>query len=150
DESLVGPGDDFLAEACRAFVTQSRAAPDETAFEKSRAYRQVGLCHAHQIVEGTARMADLQPKIPQGVEHRFNDLFDPAGLFPGREKSDVDIRMGRHLTAAVTAHPQDRDPLASCRVADRIEALRRKIISKAQYLVDQERLRARRFQPARW
>src|SRR3546814_18547877 len=61
------------------------------AFEERGADREVVLRRAHHLVERAARMADLQPEIPQRIELRLDHLLGPARLLERGEEADADI-----------------------------------------------------------
>ena len=51
-------------------------------------------------------VADLQPQVPQAVEHALDQALAPGGLLVGGEEQQVDVGEGRHLGAAVAADRQ--------------------------------------------
>ena len=140
DERPCRARDHFGLKPCRSFIIQRLIAPDIARFEKRRADRQIALCHADHLVERTRRMADFQPQVPQRVEHRFNDLLGPRGLFVGRQERNIDVRKRRHFAAPVTADSEQRQPFGRRGIAETVEPLRGEIIGKPQNLVGQERL----------
>ncbi len=139
-ELCLGAGDDIVPEAPAGLVVELLVAPQVAAFEDRGADRQVALGHAHHLVERAARMADLETKVPQVVEQRLDHLLAPRGGLAGRDEGDVDVRIRRHLAAAVAADGDQREPLAFRAVGSRIEVGDHVIVEHADQLVDQERM----------
>jgi hypothetical protein len=119
---------------------QRLIAPDIAPFEQRGTNRQVAAAHPHQIVERAARLPDLEPQIPQEIEHRLDHLFAPGGLLAGRDKGDIDIRMRGHFAPAITADRHDRQPLAGRPVARRVDLADHVIVDHPDQLVDQKGL----------
>ena len=142
-------GDDFAAEQGGGLVIERDVAPYETSFEQSRADGQVALGHTDHVVERPARMPDLQAEIPHRIEHRLDNLFRPAGLLPWGQKGDVDVGMERHLSPAIAADGDQRQPLGRGTIADRVQPLDGEIVDQAQYLVRQKGISGRGLRPAR-
>ena len=64
---------------------------------------------------GTERISDLdiaqrQKYIHHQLEGRVNQRFNPRILFLGRNKSDVDIRIGIQFLSSIAAGSYDRKP----------------------------------------
>ncbi len=149
DELARAVGLDLALEAVGRGVIDLLVAPDVARLEQGGADRHVALRLADHLVERAAAVPDLHAEVPQRIEDRLDHLLGPAGLLPGGEEADIDIRIGRHLPAAVTADRDDRDPLGGGRVAVRVEPLGREIVEQAQQLVGQERLARGDLEPAR-
>ena len=96
-------------------------ADEEAVFEKSGADGVVFAAKPQAIFHCAAGMADLEPQIPQDVEHRFDDALGPGGDLVGREKQQVDIRKRRHLAPAIAADRQKRQAFALGRVHQRVQ-----------------------------
>ena len=67
---------------------------------------------ADAVLDGAAGMADLQPQIPQDVEHGFNHALRPCGDLVGGQEQQVDVGKRRHFTPAIAPHRKDRNPFA--------------------------------------
>ncbi len=94
-------------------------------------------------------MADLQPQVPQGIEHRLDHLLCPSGGLPRRDEGDVDIAVRRHLPAAIAAHRHQGDALAGAAIAGRVKMMRRRVVKQAEDLVDEEGEGGHRLAPTR-
>ena len=114
--------------------------PDIARFEQGRPDGQVGLGHVDHLVQRPARLADFQAKVPQHVQHRFNDLLGPGRLLPRGQERDVDIGEGRHLPAPISADGHQRQPFCSGRIGHRIEDACGKIVDQPQQLIGQQRM----------
>src|SRR3546814_2907658 len=112
---------DLGIETRRRLVVKVAVTPDEAAFEERGADREVVLRRAHHLVERAARMADLQPEIPQSIKLRLDHLLGPACLLERGEEADVDIAVRRHFAAAIAADRDQRDALARRAVGRGIE-----------------------------
>ena len=148
-EGLCRAGDDFLAEPRRRLLVQRLVAPDEARLQQGGANRQIGLGHPHHVIQRARRMADLQPEIPQDVEHRLDDLLTPAGLLPRRQEQQVDVRIGRHLAAPVTADRNQRQPFRRGAVGGGIQAGGDRVEQQAQQLIDEKSLCRRQLEALR-
>jgi hypothetical protein len=149
DEVARGVGLDLGLEARGGLVVQRRVAPDVARFEQSGAHGHVGLGLAHHLVERTRRMPDLQLHVPKRIEHRFDDLLAPAGDLPRRQEADVDVRMRRHLAAAIAADRDQGQPLGGAGIMVGVQPLDGEVPEQSQQLIDQERPRRRHLVPAR-
>ena len=138
DELTLGPRDDFGLKAPCGVVVQRAVAPHIAAFEQRRADRQVGPGHAHHVVGRAGRMADFKAEVPQEIEDCLDRLLAPRGLLERGEEGDVDVRMRRHLAAAVAADRHDRQPLARGAVGDRVEMLGDVVVDQPDELIDQK------------
>ena len=98
--------------------------------------------HAHHLVDAAAGMADLQPQIPQKIQHRLDHLLAPRCVFAWCQEGDVNVRMGGHFATAIATHGHDGQPLAGRAVAHRIDGGGDMIVDHAQQLVDEEGLRS--------
>jgi hypothetical protein len=101
DELLDVAGDHFLPEAAWLRRTAARR-PRRSGIRGARSDRMVA-AEADHVVHRAARMADLQPQVPEQIEHRLDHLLGPAGRLPGRDEGDVDVGMERHLAAPIAA-----------------------------------------------
>ena len=149
DEIAFVAANDLGRIAPRAFIVELLIAPYVTPFEQGCADRQIGLRQPHGFVERAGRMAHLEAEIPQQIQHRLDYLLAPGGLLAADEEGDVDIRMRRHLGAAVSAHRHDREALRLRPVGAGVEMRDRVIVDDPDQLVDQEREAPRIFMPGR-
>jgi hypothetical protein len=93
------------------------------------------------LVERAAGLAQLQAKIPERVEHRFDHALGPRRLLAGGKEADVDVRMWRHLGTAIATDRDQREALAGRRVEQGVKPLRREIEQDAEQRIDQIGLR---------
>src|SRR4051812_8595323 len=89
-ELFAGEGADIAlhhlaSETLRSLVIEPLVAPDEARLQERGADRQIAARHPHHLVDRAAGMADLQPQVPQRVEHRFDYPFGPGRLLAGGE-----------------------------------------------------------------
>ena len=85
-------------------------------------------------------MANLQPQIPQRIEHGFNDLLGPSGRLVGRDEGDIDIAVGRHFPAPISTNSKQHYLFALAAIARRIEVVRSRVVQHAQHLIGQKRI----------
>ena len=128
DELACGVGLHLDLETTRRLFVQRSVAPHVARFQQGGTDRHVAFGLPHHFVERTAAMADLQPEVPQSIQHRLDHLLGPAGLLPGGEEADIEIRIRCHLAAAIAADRDDRQPFGSGRVAVGIQPLHREIV----------------------
>ena len=88
------------------------------------------------------RLADLQAEIPQQIKEVFDDLLGMWGPLVGQQKQEIDVRIGRQLSAPVPAHRDDRQTLARGRVGERVDLFGDQVEQHADQLVHQETLLA--------
>ena len=69
DERPSGPGKNFAVEPRGRLVINALIAPDVARLQQRRADRQVAFRQPYHFIERARRMADLQPQVPQRVEH---------------------------------------------------------------------------------
>ena len=145
DELRLAARHDVFPEPALGLIVQVLVAPQIAPFEQRSADRQVALGHAHHFVERTARMADLEAEVPQVIEHRLDHLFAPGGGLAGGNEGNIDVRMRRHLAAAVTADRDQREPFARRAIGRRVDVLDHVVVHHPDQLVDEERLAVRRL-----
>ena len=80
-------------------------------------------------------MADFQARIPQRIEHEFDDALAPAGLLVGQQEQQIDIGARRQCAAAIAADRHDGDPLGLGRIGRAIERAAREIEQRVDDLV---------------
>ena len=77
DKLALGAGGNIDPEPTLRLFVQGPVAPHIAAFQQRGADRHVGFGLAHHFIERPARMADLQPQIPQEIQDRLDHLFAP-------------------------------------------------------------------------
>ena len=140
---------DFVPEALAQLLVKRLIAPHQPAFEQGGADGEILLRHPHRVGDGAARMADLEAEIPQDVEHRLDHLFAPRRAAHRGDEGDVDIRMRRHLGAAVAPHRKDREAFGLRAVGDGVELGGDVIVDHPQQLVGEEGIAPRHLVPGR-
>ena len=143
DEGTLGAATDLRLEAALRGDPHRLAARDQPRLEHRGADRHVAARLLHHLVERPHRVADLQPHVPERVEHRLDDALRERRRGRGGEEGEVDVGVRRHLGATVAADGDERD-----RLGLGIEALGA-VEEQPEQLVDQIRLRPRRLEPAR-
>ena len=103
--------DHFLVETLDHFFIEWLLAADEARFQNGGADRHVGARLADALVDVAGGMADLQPHVPQHVEHIFHDLLAPGRLLVGQEKKEIDVGSGRQRAAPIAADGDYRQAL---------------------------------------
>ena len=111
-EIRAGSAHDLPIEATAERIEGRDVAADEPRFEQGRADRHVFACARHALADRARRMADLQPRIPEHVEHRLRQA-DRRRRFGRVEDEQIDIRAGGERSAAVAAHRADGDAVAT-------------------------------------
>ena len=69
------------------FGKELRVAKDQSRIEKRRADGDVGLPVLQTLVDGARRVADLEAKIPEQIEHVLRDALAPRVCLYGNRKS---------------------------------------------------------------
>ena len=85
-------------------------------------------------------MANLQPEIPQEIQHGLDHLLAPRRVLAGGQEGDIDIGMRRHFAAAIAAHRHDGQSFTRGAIARWIDGRGDVIVDHAQQLVDEEGL----------
>ena len=137
DEGGAGAGDDLLGEAAAQLVEQLLLAMEEAGFQQAGADRHVGLGLPHAFVHRPDGMTDLQPQVPQDIEHVFEHLLHARRPLVGQHEQQVDVREGRHLPPAIAADGGDSEKLARGRVGGGINAAGRVIRQRPDHLIHQ-------------
>ena len=109
----------FLVEARDQLVVERLVAPQEARFEDRGADGDVGARQAHAFVDVAGGVADLQPQVPQHVEHVFDDLLAPRRLLVGQQEQQIDVGARRQRAAAIAADRHHRHALGGRRVLRR-------------------------------
>ena len=105
--------------------------------EQAGADGDVGPGEAQAVVDGADRVADLQPQVPEAVEHALDQALAPGRLLVGGEEQQVDVGEGRHLGAAVAADRDGADPLGGGGLGQRMQPARRHVEGQGDDPVDQ-------------
>ena len=121
--------DELRARALEEFRTQlppqvlgeRPMAGQEAAFQERGADRVVLAPEPEAVLHRAARMAHLQLKVPEHVEHRFDHALGPGGGLPRREEEQIHVRMRRHFRPAVAADGKHRDAFALGGVRERVK-----------------------------
>ena len=130
DELRGRPGDDVPVEALHQFVEQGPVAGQEARFEDGRRNGDVGLRQPDAIVDPARGVTDLQPHVPQHVEHVFGQLLAERGLLVGQDEQKVDVRARRQRAAPVTADGGQRDAFALRQVGDLEHMGQREVVDR--------------------
>ncbi len=112
---------DVVVEALVQLIEQRPVARQEPRLQQRRADRHVGARLADALVDRARRVPDLEPEIPQRIEHRLGDALAPGGLLVGKEKQKIDVGAGRQHPASVAADGHDRHALARRWIAGTIK-----------------------------
>src|SRR5579885_614547 len=124
DEIAAVAGQELLREALLEFLEKLLVAPQVARLQERGADRVVALAIAQALLDGARGVADLEPEVPQQVEHELDDLLAARRLLVGPQEEQIDVGERRQLAAAEAAGRHDRKPLGSARVGGRIgEAL---------------------------
>lgn len=137
DEGGAGPGRDLLGEAAAQLGVQLLFPVQEARLEQAGADRHVAPGLPDALVHRAHGMADLQPQVPQHVEHVLEHLFDPRRPLVGQHEQQVHVRERRHLAPPVAADRHDREMLARGRVGDGEDDAGRMLGQRPDHLVHQ-------------
>ena len=88
---------------CRGLV-----AGDQPGFHKGRADGHVGAGVGQTLINRAGRMTNLEPQVPQHVEHELDELRVARRGFAVEQKQQIHIGEWRQLTPAVAAHGDHR------------------------------------------
>ncbi|CAM5360045.1 hypothetical protein FALB51S_01567 [Frigidibacter albus] len=121
DEFRPGAAEQLVAQPLVQFGRQPVVTGQEAVLQQGRADGDVLGAKAQAILHRAAGMADLQPHVPQHVEHGFDDAFGPAGDLPRGQEQQVHVGLRRHLGPAIAADGDHRQPLALGRVRQRVQ-----------------------------
>ena len=129
----------FAVEAGDQLVAKRFFAPDEARFQNGGADRHVGARQPQAFLDVAGGVADLQPHVPQHVEHVFDDLLAPGRLLVGQEEQEIDVGARRQRAAAITADGDDRHALGRGRVLGAIDMGDGEIVERGDDLIHQMR-----------
>ena len=139
DEIAAVAGQELLGETLDQLVEQRAVAPHVTRLEKRGADGLVAVGVAQALVDGAGGVADLQPHVPQQVEHELDDLLAARRLLVGPQEEKIDVGKRRQLAAAVAAGRHDAQPLGGAGIGGAIDALVGEVEDHPDELVHQER-----------
>ena len=137
DEVGAGAGYHLFVEARLEAAEDLFVAPHEAGLEEGGANGVVLAGEADAFLHRARGVADLEPQVPQHVEHVFHQLLAVGRLLVGQQKHQVDVGMGRHLLAAVAAGGGHRHLLALGRIGRRVHVAQGEVVNGANQLVDQ-------------
>ena len=89
----------------------------------------------HAIGGRAEGVANLQPHVPEGVEHILNDALGMRRSLVGPNEEKVDVARRGENVATISTRCKDGEPLAFCRVAGPVHVYRDIIIQCVQDLV---------------
>src|SRR5215468_758228 len=138
DEVAAIAGQELLGEAAGELVEQRAVAPQVARFEKRGADGLVAIGIAQAFLDRARGVADLQPEVPQEIEHELYDLLAARRLLVGTQEQEIDVAKRGQLAAAVAAGRHHAQPLGRAGIAGRIDALVGEVEDHADQLVHQE------------
>jgi phage tail protein X len=147
DEVAAVAAQELGREAADQLVEQFAVAPDVARLQQRRTDRLVALGIADALVHGAGGMADLQPHVPQEIEHELDDLLAARRLLVGTQEQQIEIGQRGELAAPVPAGRHDTQPLGGARVGGGVGVLLREVEQDADQLVHQERGRRQHGRP---
>ena len=86
DEIAAVAGQELLGKALDQLVEQRAVAPHVTRLEKGGADGLVAIGVTQALVDGAGGVADLQPHVPQQIEHELDDLLAARRLLVGPQE----------------------------------------------------------------
>ena len=75
-------------------------------FEQRRADRDILASQANTFFNRPRSMADLEPQVPQGVEHEFDHALGMRCLLIGAKEQEIDVGKRRHCASPVATDRQ--------------------------------------------
>ena len=107
DELARRAADDLAPEALGQFVVERPIAEDQARIEQRRADGDIGLGELERLLDRARGMADLEPQVPQEVEHVLHHALAPGRLLVGQQEQEIDVGERSQQTAAVAAGGHD-------------------------------------------
>ncbi len=147
DEILARAGGDVRPEFLAQLVVEFLVARQITRFQKGGADGDVLLGQPHAFGQRARGVPDLQPQVPQHVEHKLDDAFAPGRLLGGAHEQQIDVGAGGQLAAAVSARRHDGDVFGCGGIFGWIETLDGEVVEYLDGGVLDLRQRARRRLP---
>ena len=68
-----------------------RGYADKAGLQHSRADRVIRLGEPYALIDRACRMPDLQPEVPQQIEHELNNALSPCSLLEGHDEKKIDV-----------------------------------------------------------
>ena len=87
------------------------------------------------LIDGARGVADLQPQVPQQVEHVLHHALAPRRLLVGQQEQQIDVGEGREQAAAVAAGGDDGHVLGIGGVGGAVDVGDRVVVDEADQLV---------------
>ncbi len=129
----------LVVEAGQQFVKELAFAPQEARFQDRGADGDVGARQPQAFLDVAGGVADLEPHVPQHVEHVFDDLLTPRRLLVGKQEQEVDVGAGRQRAAPIAADRDDRHALSGRAVLDPVDMGRGEIVERPDQLIHKMR-----------
>ena len=149
DELRAAPGDHVLLETLGQLVEHAAVAKQEALVEDRGADRHVFARQLHALVDRAEGMADLQPHVPQRIEHVLDDALGPGGLLVVAHEQEIDVGGWRQHAAAITADRDHRHALGLGRVVGAEDVDDREIVERRQRLIHHGRHQRRGVEAVR-
>ena len=138
DEVAAVAAQELGREAADQLVEQLAVAPDVARLQQRRADRLVALGVADALVDRARGVADLQPHVPQEIEHELDDLLAARRLLVGTQEQQIEIGQRGEFAAPVAAGRHDPQPFGGARVGGGVGVFLREVEQHADQLVHQE------------
>ena len=138
-KSRPSPVGNFWVKPFDQLVEQLAVAPDVARLEERGADGLVAVGVAQALVDRARGVADLQPHVPQQVEHELDDLLAARRLLVGTQEEQIDVGKRRQLAAAEAAGRHDAQPLGGAGIGGGIDAPVGEVEDHPDQLVHQER-----------
>ncbi len=147
DELARRAADHLAPEALAQLFIQRLVAQDQAGVEQRGADGDVGLCQLERLLDRARGVADLQPQVPQQIEHVLDHALAPGRLLVGQQEQEIDIGERSEQPAPVAAGGNDRHVLGVRGIGGSIDVGDRVIEDQADELVLEQR-QALRAAPA--
>ena len=129
------PLHDLALEAPRQLLEQRLVAEDQARIEQRGADGDVGARELERLVDGARGVADLEPQVPQQVEHVLHHALAPGRLLVGQQEQQIDVGEGREQAAAVAAGGDDGHALGVGGIGGAVDVGDRVVEDEADELV---------------
>ena len=114
----------------RQFSRERRVPVDIAMLQQGGPERVILAPEPQAVFDRAACVAHLQVQVPQHVQHRLDHALNPASGLVRNKEQQVDVRKRGHLSPAIAAHRDQRDPFALGGVRLWVQALRGKAINR--------------------